>query len=78
MNSNRYHKVDGHPNIVRDLMTNAILNTNFNEMQSYISSKEKRLLEKKKIEYLESNIESLKSSIDEIKQLLRNLTNESR
>ncbi|NBP04088.1 MAG: hypothetical protein EBU90_29140 [Proteobacteria bacterium] len=75
---NKYAKVEGHPNIIRDLKTNAIINTDIQGMQNYISSKNRRLNEKQKLESLTDDVEKMKSSIEEIKQLLKGLVNESR
>lgn len=75
---NKYAKVEGHPNIIRDLKTNAIINTDIQGMQNYISSKNRRLNEKQKLESLTDDVEKMKSSIEEIKQLLKDLVNESR
>lgn len=78
MMENKYAKVEGHPNIIRDLKTNAIINTDIQGMQNYISSKNRRLNEKQKLESLTDDVEKMKSSIEEIKQLLKDLVNESR
>lgn len=75
MIEHRYAKVEGHPNIVRDLKTNAILNADTQSMQNYITNKNKRSLEKKKLESMANDIEDLKSSINEIKNLLRDKLN---
>lgn len=75
MIENKYAKVEGHPNIVRDLKTNAILNTDSQSMQNYIMNKNKKLLEKKRLESMANDIEDLKSSINEIKNLLRDRLN---
>ena len=75
---NNYAKVEGHPNIIRDLRTNAIINTDIQGMQNYISSKNRRLNEKQKLEFLIDDVEKMKSSIEEIKQLLKDLVNEPR
>ena len=75
---NNYAKVEGHPNIIRDLKTNAIINTDIQGMQNYISSKNRRLNEKQKLEFLIDDVEKMKSSIEEIKQLLKDLVNEPR
>jgi hypothetical protein len=72
---NKYAKVEGHPNIIRDLKTNAIINTDIQGMQNYISSKNRRLNEKQKLESLTNDVEEMKSSIEEIKQLLKDLVN---
>lgn len=76
--TNKYLPVEGHPNLVRDSLTNAIINTDFQSSSNYISNKTKRLLEKQKIEDISKELESLKSDINEIKMLLRNISNEPR
>ena len=78
MMENNYAKVEGHPNIIRDLKTKAIINTDIQGMQNYISSKNRRLNEKQKLEFLIDDVEKMKSSIEEIKQLLKDLVNEPR
>jgi|688.fasta_scaffold1494834_1 hypothetical protein len=65
--------VEGHPNLVRDERTNAILNTNYDEYKTYIELKKIKESETKRIESIESNITNLKDDLDEIKSLLRNL-----
>lgn len=74
---NRYAKVEGHTNIIRDLKTNAIINTDTQGLQNYISSKNKRMNEKKIMDNLISDVNDLKESIEEIKLLLRGIANGS-
>lgn len=74
---NRYAKIEGHSNIVRDLKTNAIINTDSFELQNYISLKNKKIKEKEQIKSIQSDIEYLKNSIEEIKDLLKGQKNES-
>lgn len=75
---NYYAKVDGHPNLIRDLKTNAIINTDKVSLDSYTIAKQKKEQEVKRIDTIENDLNELKSSIDEIKQLLRTLANEPR
>jgi hypothetical protein len=65
--------VEGHPNLMRDERTNAILNTNYDEYKTYVELKKIKESETKRIESIESNITNLKDDLDEIKYLLRNL-----
>lgn len=74
---NRYAKVEGHTNIIRDLKTNAIINTDTQGLQNYISSKNKRINEKKIMNDLIDDVKNLKESIEEIKLLLRGIANGS-
>ena len=75
---NHYAKVEGHPNLIRDLKTNAIINTDKTALDHYTIAKRKKEEEQKRIDNIENDLTELKSSIDEIKQLLRNLTNGSK
>ena len=74
---NRYVKVEGDSNLVRDLKTNAILNTDTQSLNQYISLRNKKNEEREKINTLSNDIEELKSSIEEIKSLLKGITNGS-
>lgn len=69
----KYAKVEGHPYLIRDLSTNAIINTDSKSSLQYLKTRERKNEEQKKINNIESDIEELKSSINEIKQLLVNL-----
>lgn len=73
MNDKRYAKVEGHPNLLRDLSTNAIINTDSFSSEQYIKTRERKRMEREKIDIMESEIEDIKSSINEIKHLLRKL-----
>ena len=67
----KYAKVEGHSNLIRDLKTNAIINTDYNSSTQYDTIRKKRKEEKTKIE-------SLENEIKEIKTLLNQLINDSR
>jgi len=73
MNNKKYAKVDGHPNLLRDLSTNAIINTDSISSDQYIKTRERKKAETEKISRMESDIEDIRSSIDEIKDLLRKI-----
>lgn len=75
---NRYLKVEGHNHLVRDVQSNAIINTNKDSYQSYKSLKNAKEREKCRIDNIETDLNDLKSDIDEIKSLLRKIANESR
>ena len=75
---NHYAKVEGHPNLIRDLNTNAIINTDQIALDHYTTAKRKKEEEVKRIDNIENDLNELKSTMDEIKQLLRNLSNETR
>ena len=72
-----YAKVEGHPHLIRDLKSNAIINTDNIALTNYTLIKKRKELEKNKIDSIESELKDLRSSIDEIKELLRGIKNES-
>jgi archaellum component FlaC len=72
-----YARVEGHSNLIRDLNSNAIINTDNTELIQYNKMKQNRENQSKRISNIESELSELKSSIDEIKQLLRDISNGS-
>lgn len=70
-----YLQVEGHSHLKRDPKTNSIVNTNMTEYQEYLSKRNKKIEESKKVNNLETDIASMKGDIDEIKNLLRSLIN---
>lgn len=77
MMKQKYAKVEGHPNLIRDLTSNAIINTDTLAFNQYNLNKQKRESDKQKINRIESDLIELKSSIDEIKSLLKGICNGS-
>jgi len=73
MDTRKYAKVEGHPNLLRDLSTNAIINTDSFSSEQYIKTRERKRTEREKLTSMESEIEDIKSSINEIKHMLRKL-----
>lgn len=72
-----YAKVDGHLNLIRDLKTNAIINTDKISLDHYSIAKKRKEDEAMRIDKIENELLELKSSIDEIKQLLKVMINGS-
>ena len=70
-------KVQGHSDLVRDPITNAINNTNKSGYEEYISRRNVKKSETKKVQNLEDELLCIKDDIDEIKLLLRRLANGS-
>jgi len=70
--------VEGQKDLYRDLKTNAIINTNKQDYESYIMRKRNIENEKKRIDNLENDINQIKDNIDDIKNLLRGLINGSK
>jgi hypothetical protein len=77
MTNNKYAKVEGHPNLLRDLSSNAIINTDTLSFNQYNLNKQKRASEKQRIDKIEFELNDLKSSIEEIKSLLKGIVNGS-
>ena len=66
--------VEGQKDLYRDIRTNAIINTNKNDYESYIMRRESLQNQNKKIESIEDEIIGVKNDLDEIKMLLRRLS----
>ncbi len=65
--------VEGKDGFFRDSVTNAIVNKNRLEYQSYVSNREKLSTEKQRINILENDMDRLKGDLDEIKSLLKKI-----
>jgi hypothetical protein len=74
----KYAKVEGKQNLVRNLETNAIINTNAAEYNQYISLRRMKQNEETKINSLENEINCIKNDLSEIKDLLRSMVNGSK
>ena len=70
--------VTGNKDLVRDLSTKAILNTNIEEYNRYVIARENKQRENLRIQSIEDDLNTLKDDLNEIKDLLRNLANGSR
>jgi len=69
-------KVSGHENLVRDMSSQAIVNTNIVEYSAYIKRREAALDEKKELIRLSGELNSIKTDVLEIKQMLNLLIKE--
>ncbi len=67
-------KIKDEFNLFRDSSTNAIVNTDMQSYNNYLSSKKTKEEESKKIQNIENEINSIKGDLNEIKDLLRNLS----
>ena len=67
--------VKDHNNLVRDPVSNSIINTDQSEYDTYISRRKLRLAEKNKVSSVEEDLANLKGEINEIKSLLKELVN---
>lgn len=68
--SDRYLKVEGYPNLVRDVQTGVILNTNKSEIEQARLLKKKRQEKKREDLEMKDRIENLESGLSEIQNSL--------
>lgn len=61
-----YKKVEGHSNLVRDMESGAIINSDTTSYQNYIAMREQKLSEKNRIDKLEDDVTELKSLLKEL------------
>ena len=67
--------VKDHNNLVRDPVSNGIINTDQSEYDMYMSRRRLKLAEKAKVTNVEEDLANLKGEINEIKSLLKELVN---
>jgi hypothetical protein len=75
MEDQKHIKVNGHPNLVREKSSHAILNTDSNAYNTYIKQREHQQNEEEKMETLRSELSDVKNEISEIKNLLLKIAN---
>ena len=66
-------KVEGHTHLVRDVNSNAIINTNTNEYQLYMKRVKVREKEADKLRNAVKEINNIKSEIRGIKDLIKKI-----
>ena len=70
-----YIPVEGNKHLSRDGRTNAIINTNKNEFESYIKNRERLKSNTERVDSLERKVDDLKGDLDEIKSMLKAVIN---
>ena len=65
-----YIKVEGHTSLVRDVRSNAVVNSNKSEFQMYMKRHKERNLQADQMRNTVKEINNLKSELREIKSLL--------
>lgn len=65
--------IEGHPGIVRDMSSGAIVNTNKTDYENYLVSKSRAKNLNEKVSMQAAEIQSIKSDLDQIKQMLSQL-----
>ncbi len=66
-------KVKDHDNLVRDPLSNGIINTNNSDYDEYISRRDAAKEQQLKSSNMEEDLANLKGEINEIKSLLKEL-----
>ena len=61
-----YKKVEGHSDLIRDLETNAVINTNKTAYQDYLKMREEKLKEKQRLDKLENEMGEIKSLLQKL------------
>ena len=69
--SKTYLKVEGHTSLIRDVRSNAIVNTNVSEYQTYMKRIKDREQQGDQIRSAVKEINTLKAELREIKSLLK-------
>ncbi len=73
----RYIKVEGHTSLIRDTKSNAIVNTNVSEYETYMKRIRMRNEQGDQIRSAVKEINNLKAELREIKGLIKELVNGS-
>ena len=68
-------KVEGHPDLVRDTKSSAVINNSRRDYEEYMEQYRARKRSNDRIDNMESDMNSIKNELDEIKRLLIKLTN---
>ena len=66
-------RVKGHSDLVRDPVTNAIINTNKSKYEEYISRRDIKKSKTQKVQDLEDELSCIKDDLNEIKSLLKEI-----
>lgn len=61
-----YKKVEGRPDLVRDLSNGAIINNDSSSYQNYILMRDKKLKEMQRIDKLENEVGEIKSLLQQL------------
>ena len=75
--SRTFIKVEGHTSLVRDVKSNAIVNQNVSEYQTYMKRVKDREQQGDQIRNAVKEINTLKAELREIKGLIKELVNGS-
>ena len=68
-------KVEGHPDLIRDPKSTAVINTSRQDYEDYMNNYKIRKMKNDRVDLMESDMKNIKNELDEIKSLLLSLTN---
>jgi|TARA_B110000908_G_scaffold172781_1_gene243204 hypothetical protein len=71
--NNRYIKIEGSANMVKDRNTGAVINTSRADIERARAAKRKRLEEEQEINNLKDDVSHMKKDMADIKTLLKQL-----
>ena len=61
-----HRKVEGHPGLIRDLESNAVINKDKSAYQNYIQLRDQKLKEKERLDKLENEVGEIKSLLQKL------------
>jgi hypothetical protein len=78
MNNDEFYEdglipVEGHPDLVRDPCSHAIINTSNNQYKQAVEAYKRNRAEKERIAQMERDMNNVKQDLNEIKDLLKSL-----
>tara|TARA_B100000902_G_scaffold399715_1_gene472021 strand:+ start:3855 stop:4076 length:222 start_codon:yes stop_codon:yes gene_type:complete len=68
-------KVEGHPDLIRDPKSTAVINNSRQDYEEYMNNYRIRKIKNDRMDSMESDMKNIKNELNEIKSLLLNLTN---
>jgi len=68
-------KVEGHPDLIRDPKSTAVINNSRQDYEDYMNNYKIRKMKNDRVDLMESDMKNIKNELDEIKSLLLSLTN---
>lgn len=70
----KYSKIKGKSDLIRDHESNAIINVNMSEYNSYIKARALKDNQSNQLSSMKTELDSMKSDIDSIKNMLKVIT----
>jgi hypothetical protein len=61
-----YAKIIDHPNLVRDMDSNAVLNVNVSAKENFVSARDIRRKEKARLDTIESKMDSIENLLKKV------------